>query len=609
MHVDASPNLSPGLTPSGETSEIDQLKRYVRAIRLRWPVVVAVALLAAMIGWFTTPNQAVEQLLIPRASFYQATHTLITQQAMDPGLFDDPDGQRVGLNLNQVAFLATTGEVPGRVAERMGTTPEAITSAIRTVPRPDVSSLEITAVANESDEAVLLADAMAAELTDYVDELVEQRYSERRDTVLTRIDELEAEREALEFQLLGNPADADIIRAQLDSVIGDYRLAQESMRSLARTGTPSGGLSTIEAASAVAISEEQYSRTVAQITAGPDYVPPASDGSSQNVGPSKPPADVDPKVRAGVGGVLGLLAGLVIVIMLDRYDTRLRRRVDVELTAQLPVLAEVPPLTRRQQNENSVLSFAAPRSPTAEAFRVIRTALFFHWGEQEGEVGPARPGEAHVVMITSASPGEGKTTTVANLAAVLAEGGQSVLVVDCDFRRPAIEGYLAHAEADESAAEALATGLPSPGSRLVATDIARVKLITGFGDNQGELKPVEVVESLRRVVDVARRHFDIVLLDTAPMLTTNDASDLMPEVDTLLFLVRNGSTRREKAFRACEFLRRLDAPVLGVIFNAADETPATYYYYGYVDSSSQKRRRRGRGGTSEVNEGEAATVP
>jgi Mrp family chromosome partitioning ATPase len=91
---------------------------------------------------------------------------------------------------------------------------------------------------------------------------------------------------------------------------------------------------------------------------------------------------------------------------------------------------------------------------------------------------------------------------------------------------------------------------------------------------------------------VARRHFDVIILDTAPMLTTNDASDLMPEADTVLFVVRNGSTKRESAFRACEFLRRLDAPTLGIVFNATDQTPATYYYYGYLDTGERTRKGR-----------------
>lgn len=602
MHVDATPNLTSGLTASGETTEIDQLKRYLRAIRLRWPIILVLALLGAAAGWVLTPEPPkIEEGGPVPDIYYTATHTLVTDSALDP-LYNS-DGTGSTLNLGQIAFLSSTGEVPQRVAERLGMSADDVTARVIANVCPDVSSLEIKALGSTADDAVLLADTMASELVDYVNELVTERYNARRDATISRVDELQQERLALEAQLEAttDPGEAEVLRAQLDSVINDYRLANEAFRALAQQGAPESGLSTIESAEAQAITETAYQQALARIAAGPDYVPPTAEQSDGSAPPELSNETPDPKIRAGIGGFMGMLAGLILVLVLDRYDTRLRRRLDVEVTTGLPVLAEVPPLSRRQQGEKRILSFASPRSPTAEAFRVIRTALLFKWGESDTHWVDEESGrESRVVMITSASPGEGKTTTVANLAAVLAEGGQSVLVIDCDFRRPAIERYLLHEDPNAVVGEGIPTGLTAaPGSRLEATDIAGVKLIVGFGEKQGELKPVEIIESLRRVVEVARRHFDIVLLDTAPMLTTNDASDLMPEVDTLLFVVRNGSTRREKAYRACEFLRRLDAPALGVIFNAADETPATYYYYGYVESSSDKRRRRSKGGDGE----------
>ena len=85
--------------------------------------------------------------------------------------------------------------------------------------------------------------------------------------------------------------------------------------------------------------------------------------------------------------------------------------------------------------------------------------------------------------------------------------------------------------------------------------------------------------------------FDVILLDTAPFLTTNDASELLPECDHVLMVVRNGKTKREAALRTAEVLARFDAPVLGVVFNGSDDTPAVQYYYNYYLDSTGKRVR------------------
>ena len=123
--------------------------------------------------------------------------------------------------------------------------------------------------------------------------------------------------------------------------------------------------------------------------------------------------------------------------------------------------------------------------------------------------------EPLVVMVTSASPGEGKTTTTANLAAVFAEAGSSVLVVNCDFRRPTIHQYF---------------GVDDEPRRVHETTIPGVKIVTNVLADPGS-NPAQVVAAQRQVVAAARGRFDVILLDTAPLLTANDAVELVGSAD------------------------------------------------------------------------------
>ena len=196
-----------------------------------------------------------------------------------------------------------------------------------------------------------------------------------------------------------------------------------------------------------------------------------------------------------------------------------------------------------------------------------------------------------VVMVTSPGPDEGKTTTVSNLAAVLAEGGLSVLVINCDFRRPRIQKYLLEKGSTRDETDQLGLIAETGQVRAVATMVPRVRLVTGIGEGDLDANPIEIVAVQKRLIAFARLHYDIVLLDTAPFLTTNDASDLLVDTDSVIMVARCGKTRKEAARRAAELLFRLEAPLLGTVFtDSADAPSAEYYYHYYLDDTEPRPR-------------------
>jgi Mrp family chromosome partitioning ATPase len=181
-------------------------------------------------------------------------------------------------------------------------------------------------------------------------------------------------------------------------------------------------------------------------------------------------------------------------------------------------------------------------------------------------------------MVTSASPGEGKTTTTANLAAVFAEAGSSVLVVNCDFRRPTIHRYF---------------GVEDEPRRVHETSVPGVKIVTNVLSDPAS-NPSQVVAAQRQVVAAARGRFDVILLDTAPLLAANDAVELVSSADMILLVARAGTTKSDNAEQCIELLTRLDVPLAGVVLTDLSSASNDYYYYyqpGRMPDSGEKKSR------------------
>jgi Mrp family chromosome partitioning ATPase len=196
----------------------------------------------------------------------------------------------------------------------------------------------------------------------------------------------------------------------------------------------------------------------------------------------------------------------------------------------------------------------------------------------EVELGSRERTPARVVMISSPGPSEGKTTTVANLAAIMGEAGYKVLVINCDFRRPRLRDYL---------------GGDDDPQEEVSAEVPNVTLIAQVLDHSADANPADIVAAQRQAILEAKDHYDLVLLDTAPLLTTNDAADVLSMADQVLIVARSGRTTKEAADLAAELLERRDAPVIGVVLVGSTEGPGgRYYYYGgksyYLDDQGRR---------------------
>ena len=598
MRIDSASSPSPAAVTISGGGDVTQLRRYLRGVRRRWPVLVAFCFVGALVGWVSTPNA--KGAVVADQTYYQGVHTLLADNTGTSGGVADTT-----VNLEQAAFLANKGEVPNRVANKLGLSAELVSSSCLGQALSGVSSIQITCVDANGDRAVNLSNTVATELIQYLAETTKATYESKRDAIQAKLDDLTKQRTDLGGKIAKTSGDTTVLNAQLDSVSNQYRITYEQYQLLASSGQPSAGLSTVQVATPLAITRAEYQALRTQIQSGPDL---SGGSTATTLAPKSSPSTGKPAsapLRGAAGAFLGLILGIVVALVLDRYDTRLRQREEVESATGLPVLAEIPPLSSKQQHEVEVVAFTNRRSRTAEAYRVVRTALIFAHAAAEAEGGEsaaapvvngngdAAPAGGQVVMVTSPGPGEGKTTTVSNLAAVMAEGGLSVLVINCDFRRPRVQKYLIDEPEEGPSPEALGLIATTGQVKAVATKMPRVRLVTGIGDGDLDANPIEIVGIQKRLIAFARQHYDVVLLDTAPFLTTNDASELLADCDVVLVVVRCGKTRREAARRTSELLSRLEAPLLGTVFtDSADAPSAEYYYHYYLDDSPTKNRGR-----------------
>jgi non-specific protein-tyrosine kinase len=279
------------------------------------------------------------------------------------------------------------------------------------------------------------------------------------------------------------------------------------------------------------------------------------------------PVKPDTSINVALALVLGLVLAGGLVLVQEYLDDTVKTPEDVETVAGTSTLGVVS----RFKGARAPLSetVGSLHSEAGEAYRQIRTGIQFS----------GLDGKLKTILVTSANPGEGKSTTIANLASVLAQTGQKVILVDTDLRRPTLHtvfkvpnsfgltGILLSDAAD-----------PAPG--LVATRIKNLMLLPSgpIPPNPSELLASKPMESL---IAGLKSRADYVLFDSPPVLAVADASILASKTDGTVLVLEMGHARSEALRRVARALSKVNARLIGAVINKARERGHGYYYYGY----------------------------
>ncbi len=292
-----------------------------------------------------------------------------------------------------------------------------------------------------------------------------------------------------------------------------------------------------------------------------------------------PIAPTKPKVMQNtlLAAVVGLMLAGGAAFLIEYLDDSVRDQRDVTDLLGLPMLGVVGALGEGQQLP-TVLAENEPRSPLAEAFRMVRTNLSYALPAQEG---------ARRYLVTSAGPTEGKTTVTANLATVMAQAGQRVILVDADLRRPTL--YKAFGVPSKPGLTSYLAGMvASVDDILIDTEVDGVRMLSC-----GPLPPnaAELLNSARmeQLLDELDDRCDVVLLDSPPLLAVADAAILACMVSGVILVLEAGTTRLEGAAAAMDVLSKAGAKVLGAVLNNVKLRRrgygSDYYYYYYYYAS------------------------
>lgn len=266
-------------------------------------------------------------------------------------------------------------------------------------------------------------------------------------------------------------------------------------------------------------------------------------------------------LNLAIGLMLGLLLGVLLAFVLEFLDDTIKTPEDVEQHLRMPVLGVVP----RLKKETTAEALADPRSAFSEAYRSVRTALQFSTDN----------GVPRVLLITSASAAEGKSTSALTLARNFAQLGKRVLLIEADLRNPSLHRVLG--VRSETGLSSLLAGAASASQVIMDTDDERLKLILA-----GPLppNPAELLSGSRllSMLTVAAEKYDQVIIDGPPVLGIADAPILSNVVSGTLLVVQSGSTRIKTAQAALKRLAAARAHVIGGLLTQYDAKVAGYGY-------------------------------
>jgi len=535
---------------------------FLKILRRRWKIIVLATLVAGAAAWFTTP--AVVSAGRPVTS-YSATTTMIQAPgATTPLAF--------------VALLAQGGDVRQAAAEKLGDPGGAAALAGQVVVSTDdqLGTLSVNATGSEGPATAKLANTYAAAIQDVIGQQADTQRQAKIQELTKQITEANQKVKQVQAQLVSQP-NSILLQAQLTAYTQSLTaLESELVTQFSQTGSGSG----------LTIYQEA---TPIPVVSGGFSAPSSRHG------------------RVLLGLAVGLALGVILALLIDRMDTRLRRRQDVEDAYQLSAVAEVPKMRRRDRRRGRVVALTAPAGAVAESYRGLRSALMLmpsqpltsdDWPADGDGTDRLRLQPPQVVLITSARAGEGKSTTSANLAVTLAETGKRVLLLDADFRNPSL-----HALLDVAPGTGVADLLTAePGADLAGlarpTGVAGVRLVTA--GNSGVFHGA-LPSRVGQLLSDSRGIADVVIIDSAPLLVGNDALDFMPFVDSVVVVARLGRLTAELAERAASLLARMRVPVLGLVLvggapnNAASGKRFGGYGYGYgngASSATSSSRRR-----------------
>ena len=506
------------------------LRDYLRVLWVRrWILVLAVVVMVAATYGFSASQDPV----------YEATAQFRVVAPVDPVVTENSRGSQVSPE-TEIEVLQSA-PVVNRVKERLG----GMAPPIMAEPVSGTEFVKITGESGDPESAAAIPNAYVDAYIDYRRQQTTDTLTPLRDRAQASFDQLQNEINDLTAQL---NATSPLTQPTTYNDLLDRRSAAQNLQSPIRA---------------------EIDRLNTQISIG-------ITGGAREGTPAEPPTEPSkpkPVRNALLALPVGLIFGVGLVFLFEYLDDSIKSKDDLQRAtgAGLPVLGLIPAVPWRDRAQAHVVSVENPTSPPSEAYRSLRTSVQF--------LGVDQP--LHCLQMTSASQGEGKTTTSTNLALMMARAGERpIVVVDCDLRRPRLHEFF-DLPNDIGFTSVLLGKVPiSAALQRFDDEPGLAVLVSGPIPSD----PSELLASKRTAEVLASLRADgaLVLLDTPPVLPVTDALVVSKWVDAVLMVTAAGQTTRRQVHRAMELLAQVDAPLVGTVLNKAPTGVGGYGYgYGY----------------------------
>jgi non-specific protein-tyrosine kinase len=506
-----------------------ELKHYfILARRWWWLLILLTALGGAASFGFTTLSEPT----------YEATTTLLINQA--PGALPDANavynGQVVAVTY---AELMRQRPVMEAVIKNLGLAMDgdSLKGEISVTPVRDTNLLVVSVQDTDPYRAASIANEVVKVFIQQNVEFQSSRYSDSIASLQEEMDALQADINETESELAALEG-----KSSADNVAERNRLQQ------ILTQSRSSYALLVQSFEEIRLAEAQTTDTIT-------VVETAVPGRSLT----------NPVFNTIIGVLLGAMLAVGLVLLIEYLRETVKSEAEIEQLAGVPALGVIGHI--RANGHGTLITATKPRSPIAEAYRMLRTNVDF----------AALDDSIRSVVITSSGPAEGKSTTAANLAIAVAQSGKRVILIDADLRRPSQHKLFAQLNQ-----RGLTTALQVEGSDRMADHLSETGIENLYLMTSGPLppNPTDLLGSWRmsHMVEVLKRQVDFVVIDTPPVLAVADSSLLARLCDGVLLVVLADTTRTNALRRATEQIQQAGARLLGVVLNKVTATSGGYYY-------------------------------
>lgn len=514
-----------------ERSSLESILEYAQILwHWAWLLVLAAVIAGASAFYITN--------LQPRV--YQSEALVMVNGAS--GLqYDSSSSLYLGAQLaTTYSRTMTTKPILETVSERLGYPIDP--KAIKVVQFESSQLINITATDTDPQRAADIANTLVSVFSDQIMSDQTSRYKDLKSNLETEIANTDKQIATINAKLAAistdssgaviNPNDL-VTQAQLETTLSQYQQARSAL---------------VSDYQQLSLSEIQSTSTIVQ-----------KDPAIANPIPIQP----QPARSALLAAVVGLMLAAGIIFLISFLEDSIRDPEEITRKWGVPVLGVI---AKYEFTNGTIITNDQPRSPVSESFRSLRTNLQF--------ASVATP--LQTILVTSASPEDGKTSVVANLANVISQNDRRVVVIDADLRKPRIHKIFKLSNRT-GLTDYFLNSQDQLNGALMKTEMKGLTVITSgsLPPNPSELLGTD---RMVEVIKLLTTHFNTIILDSPPLLAVTDALVLAPRVDGVILVIDPRKTKRAAVQHVIEQLKQVNANLLGVVFNNV-RIDRTHYYY------------------------------